>query len=633
MNWEEKIMNNYEVTVCLGTGCISAGSDIIFKKLEEEIKAANLTNVLLKPTGCHGFCQRGPSVIIKPGGVFYAEIKPEDVHEIVNTHFKEHKIVERLLYKDPKTNKPIVHTKDITFYNKQHRIVLRNCGVINPEKIEEYITKDGYKALEKVLTKMQPKEVIEEIKKSGLRGLGGAGFPAGRKWESCHRAAGSEKYVICNADEGDPGAFQDCSVLEGDPHSVLEGMIIAGFAVGARKGYIYARAEYPLAVKHLEMAIHQAREKGFIGENILGSKFSFDLEIFRGAGAFVCGESTALTLSIEGNRGIPKAVPRSRTTEKGLRNKPTLLNNVKTFANVRWIINKGADWFASIGTETCKGTAVFALTGHIANCGLVEVPMGTTLREIIFEIGGGIPDGKFKAVQTGGPSGGCLPKEFLDTPVDFDTLAKAGSIMGSGGMVVMNEKTCMVDVAKYFIDFTRRESCGKCVPCRLGTKQMLDILEKICAGEGASSDIDLLIELCESIKKSSSCSLGQTASDPVLTTLRFFREEYEAHVNEKRCPAGVCRKLVHYKIIPEKCIGCQMCTHICPTKAIIGEKKQVQQIVQEKCIQCGACFEICRVKGKVVAKIPGKFNKACDDKINLTIDGKKIEAKPDTIIY
>lgn len=605
--------NKREVTVCLGTACASANGEEIFKQLEKEMKTQNVKNAELKPTGCHGFCQRGPIVVIEPEGIFYSEVKPEDAHDIVKIHLKENKLVERLLYKNPDTGEYIPHYKDIGFYAKQHRLViLRNCGKINPEKIEEYIAHDGYKALEKVLTKMQPKEVIEEIKKSGLRGRGGAGFPTGTKWEFCHNSPGNKKYVICNADEGDPGAFMDGAILEANPHSIIEGLAIAAYAIGADEAYIYVRAEYPLAVKRIRHAIKQAFDQGFLGKNIFGTNFNLKFNIKEGAGAFVCGEETALMASIEGKSGRPNPRP-PYPAVSGLYGKPSNINNVKTLASVPVIINKGADWFASIGTETCKGTAVFCITGHIKNCGLIEVAMGTTLREIIFDIGGGVSDGKFKAVQTGGPSGGCLPEEFLDFPVDFETLAKAGSIMGSGGMVIMNDKTCMVDVAKYFINFSQKESCGKCTPCRLGTKQMLDILERICAGEGKPEDITLLTELCETVSKGSLCGLGQTAPNPVLTTLGYFREEYEAHINDKCCPAGVCRALIHYKILPDKCIGCQMCTRICPTKAIIGEKKQPQEIIQKKCIKCGACLDICPIKGKAVTKIPGQFKKGGDD--------------------
>jgi NADH:ubiquinone oxidoreductase subunit F (NADH-binding)/(2Fe-2S) ferredoxin len=533
------------VLVCQGTGCISGDADQILHSLEEEVSRSNLgERVLIRRTGCHGFCQRGPLVVIEPEGIFYSKVAAADVPELVNSLVSEEKVIEHLLYHDPATGAPIAHYRDIPFYSKQQRFVLRNCGHIDPEMIDDYAGIGGYQALRKALCEMSPEQVINEVKRSGLRGLGGAGFPAGRKWEACRRAIGDEKYVICNGDEGDPGAFQDRSVMEGDPHSVLEGMIIAGYAVGARHGFIYVRAEYPLAVKRLRIAIAQAHERGFLGEDILESGFDFDIKIFQGAGAFVCGESTALVLSIEGKRGMPKPLPRARTAERGLWDKPTLLNNVKTFANIPLIIAHGAEWFASRGTERSKGTAIFSLTGKVANNGLIEVPMGITLREIIYDIGGGIPAGKaFKAVQTGGPSGGCLPAELLDMPVDFDSLTDAGSMMGSGGMVVMDEDTCMVDVARYFLDFTQRESCGQCIPCRVGTQQLFSILDDITKGEGRLEDIDLLLELSEAVAHGSLCALGQTAPNPVLTTIRYFRDEYEAHIREQRCPAGVCQML------------------------------------------------------------------------------------------
>ena len=536
----------HTVFVCQGTGCLSGGAEQIYSCLQSGIVEANLgDSIQIRRTGCHGFCQRGPLVVIEPEGIFYTKVQPDDVSEIAQSLLPQGKPVERLFYHDPATNRPIPCHRDIPFYSKQQRVVLRNCGNIDPENIEDYLAVGGYQALRKALLEMTPERVIDEVKLSGLRGLGGAGFPAGRKWEACRRAPGEEKYVICNADEGDPGAFQDRSVMEGDPHSVLEGMIIAGYAIGAERGFIYVRAEYPLAVKRLRIAITQAREKGFLGDDILDSRFDFDIRIFQGAGAFVCGESTALVLSIEGKRGMPKPLPRPRTAEVGLWGKPTLLNNVKTFANIPLIIIHGSDWFASRGTERSKGTAIFSLTGKVANNGLIEVPMGVTLREIIYDIGAGIPQGKaFKAVQTGGPSGGCLPASMLDMPVDFDSLTAAGSMMGSGGMVVMDEDTCMVDVARYFLDFTRREACGQCIPCRLGTEQMFEILDDITKGQGRPEGIDLLLELGEAVKSGSLCALGQTAPNPVLTTIKYFRKEYEAHIYEKRCPAGVCQALI-----------------------------------------------------------------------------------------
>ncbi|MEW6002530.1 MAG: NuoF family protein [Nitrospirota bacterium] len=530
------------VLVCQGTGCVSGGSEQIYSLLKEEVeRPGSNEQIHLKLTGCHGFCQQGPLIVVEPQGHFYTKVKIDDVMEIIQSLLPGGKPVDRLLYHDPSTGKAIPYYYNIPFYSKQERTILKNCGNIDPENIDDYLNVGGYKALNKAISEMTSEEVISEVKLSGLRGLGGAGFPAGLKWEACRRALGDEKYVICNADEGDPGAFQDRSVMEGNPHSVIEGMIIAAYAVGARKGFIYVRAEYPLAVKRLKIAIKQARQEGFLGTHILDRDFGFGIEIFQGAGAFVCGESTALVRSIEGKRGMPKPMPRARTTEIGLWDRPTLLNNVKTLANIPLIILNGSEWFARKGTEKSKGTAVFSLTGKVVNCGLIEVPMGVTLRNIIYEIGGGIPGGKaLKAVQTGGPSGGCLPESMIDMTVDFDSLTLAGSMMGSGGMVVMDEDTCMVDVARYFLDFTQRESCGQCIPCRLGTAQMFKILDDITKGDGRTGDMELLLELSEAIKHSSICGLGTTAPNPVLTTLRYFKDEYEAHICEKRCPAGVC---------------------------------------------------------------------------------------------
>jgi len=534
-------VSKHTILICQGTGCISGGAVQMKDDLEAELARHKMGGaVQVKHTGCHGFCQRGPLVIIEPEGIFYTGVVSTDVADIVRSLSPGANPVERLLYYDTTINRCIKSFQDVPFYYKQQRIVLRNCGVINPENIDDALSVGAYQALRKAFG-MKPKEIIEEIKKSGLRGLGGAGFPTGRKWEAAFQAPGKIKYIICNGDEGDPGAFQDRSVLEGDPHSVLEGMIIAGYAINARHGYAYVRNEYPFAVQRLGIAIKQARERGFLGENILGSKFSFDVEIFQGAGAFVCGESTALVLSIEGKRGMPRPLPRPRTTEVGLWDKPTLLNNVKTYANVPLIINNGWQWFTSRGSENSKGTAIFSLTGKVVNSGLIEVAMGTRLRDIIYDIGGGIPGGRaFKAVQTGGPSGGCLPAEMLNMPVDFDSLTAAGSMMGSGGMVVMDQDTCMIDIARYFLDFTQRESCGQCIPCRIGTKQMFDILNDIAEGRGKPEDIDTLLELGQSIKESSLCALGQSAPNPVLSTIRYFRDEYEAHIYEGHCPAGVC---------------------------------------------------------------------------------------------
>ena len=598
--------SKYTAFVCAGTGCVSNRAWDVYEALRQKVKDLELKDIEINFSGCHGFCQRGPIVNVDPEGIFYSEVKTEDVSDIVQLHFQEGKHVERLFYRDPVTGESIPYSRDIHFYAKQQRIILRNCGLINPENISDYLAVGGYQALIKVLSEMTPEQVIAEVKRSGLRGRGGAGFSTGTKWESCRQAPGAEKHLICNADEGDPGAFMDRSVLEADPHSVLEGMIIAAYAIGVSQGFIYVRAEYPLAVKRSGIAVKEARERGFLGDNILGSGFSFDINIFQGAGAFVCGEETGLMASIEGKRGMPRPRP-PFPAQSGLLGKPTNINNVKTFASVPIIITKGADWHASIGTEKSKGTMVFALTGKVANCGLVEVPMGITLRKLIYEIGGGIPGGKqFKAVQTGGPSGGCLPASFLDSPVDYESLATAGSIMGSGGMVVMDEDTCVVDVAKYFLSFTQNESCGKCVPCRVGTRQMLDMLERISKGDGKPEDIDQLQRWANTVKSCSLCALGGTAPNPVLTTIRYFRDEYEAHIYQKRCPAKVCRELIFYYILPDKCRGCWICFRSCPVEAIAGGKKLVHIIDQSKCIKCGTCLDVCPPRFSAVIKVSGE---------------------------
>lgn len=526
------------ILVCQGTGCVAGGAEGVFRSLER-LKAEPGLEVKLQKTGCHGFCQQGPIAVVEPEGIFYTRVSEEDAKDIINSLIHK-KPVEHLLYRDPLTENLIPYCRDIPFYSKQERTVLRRCGKIDPEDIGDYIASGGYTALRETLS-MNPEDIIEEVKRSGLRGLGGAGFPTGKKWDACSKISSDGKFVICNGDEGDPGAFQDRSLMEGDPHSILEGMTIAGYAIGARKGYVYVRAEYPLAVKRLSIAISQAREKGFLGEDVLGTGFAFDIDIFQGAGAFVCGESTALVKSIEGKRGTPEPLPRPRTSEAGLWGKPTLLNNIKTFANIPLIMLNTASWFSKRGTEKSKGTAVFSLTGKVANCGLIEVPMGITLREIIFGIGGGVTNGKpFKAVQIGGPSGGCLPEGMLDLPVDFDSLTEAGAMMGSGGMVIMDEDTCMVDVARYFMDFSQRESCGQCIPCRLGTRQMFKILDDITRGEGMHEHIDLLEMISDAVSKRSLCGLGMTAPNPVKTTLKYFKDEYEAHIYGQKCPSGIC---------------------------------------------------------------------------------------------
>ena len=584
------------ILICTGTGCTASGAKDVLAKFDEELKAKKLREeVSLVETGCHGFCEGGPLVIIYPEGTFYTRVKPEDVAEIVEEHILKGRIVSRLLFKEPLTAEKVPSYDEIAFYKKQHRLVLRNCGHINPDSIEEYIGADGYEGLAKAILTMTPEQVVEEMKKTGLRGRGGGGFPTGMKWMFCSKSPGPKKYVICNADEGDPGAFMDRSLLEGDPHAILEGMAICAYAIGADEGYIYCRAEYPLAIKRLKKAIAQAEEAGLLGEKILGTDFSFTLHIKEGAGAFVCGEETALMASIEGRRGMPRPRPPFPAV-KGLWEKPSNINNVETFANVPYIFRVGAEEYAKLGTEKSKGTKVFALTGKINNTGLAEVPMGITMREIIFEIGGGIMGGKkFKAVQIGGPSGGCIPEKLLDTPIDYDSLIAAGAMMGSGGLVVMDEDTCMVDVAKFFLNFTQSESCGKCTPCREGTKRMLEMLTAITEGKGKDGDIEKLERLAKSIKAGALCALGQTAPNPILSTLRYFRDEYEAHIYDKKCPAGVCTALIGYKIT-DKCVGCGLCKKVCPVDAISGEPKGKHTIDPDKCIKCRACMEKCPFK-------------------------------------
>ena len=595
-------MYRSHVLVCGGTGCTSSNSLAIIEALEAEIAKKGLQDeVKVVRTGCFGLCALGPIMIVYPEGSFYSQVKVTDVPEIVEEHLLKGRLVKRLLYDETVTMDDVKSLQETDFYKKQHRVALRNCGVIDPENIEEYIAFDGYMALAKCLKEYTPAEVIQIVKDSGLRGRGGGGFPTGLKWSFTAANEADQKYVVCNADEGDPGAFMDRSVLEGDPHCIIEAMAICGYATGASEGYVYVRAEYPIAVKRLKIAIDQAREYGLLGKNIFDSGFDFDVHVRLGAGAFVCGEETALMTSIEGNRGEPRPRP-PYPAVKGLFGKPTTENNVETFANVPQIILKGADWFASMGTEKSKGTKVFALGGKIKNTGLVEIPMGTTLREIIEEIGGGIPNGKkFKAAQTGGPSGGCIPASLMDTPIDYDNLTAIGCMMGSGGLIVMDEDNCMVDIAKFFLNFTVDESCGKCTPCRVGTKRLLEMLDKITEGKATMEDLDRLEDLCNYIKANSLCGLGQTAPNPVLATLKFFREEYIAHVRDKKCPAGVCKALMTYAIDADKCRGCTACARKCPAGAISGKVKEVHTIDTEKCIKCGVCMETCKF-GAVVKR-------------------------------
>ena len=590
-------MYRSHIMICRGTGCSSSNSEQIAKNFEEQLKIHGLEKeIIVERTGCFGLCALGPIVIIYPEAAFYSQVKPEDVEEIVKEHLVKGRIVKRLLYAETVVEDRIKSINDVDFYRKQKRVALRNCGIINPEDIDEYIAFDGYKALTKCLTELKPEEVIDIIKQSGLQGRGGAGFPTGVKWGFAAAAKGDVKYVLCNADEGDPGAFMDRSVLEGDPHAVLEAMTIAGYAVGGNQGYVYVRAEYPIAVKRLGIAINQAKEYGLLGKNILGTGFDFDIEIRLGAGAFVCGEETALIASMEGERGAPRPRP-PFPANKGLFGKPTLLNNVETYANICNIINKGPEWFSSMGTEKSKGTKIFALGGKIHNTGLVEIEMGTTMREIVEEIGGGCPNGKkFKAAQTGGPSGGCVPAEHFDVPIDYENLKAIGSMMGSGGLIVMDEDNCMVDIARFFLDFTVDESCGKCTPCREGTKRMYEILEKIIDGKGEEGDLERLENLAKNISQTALCALGQTAPNPVLSTIRYFRDEYEAHIKEKRCPAGVCQALLQYKINPDICTGCTICARNCPVDAISGKRKEPHVIDQSMCTKCGICMEKCPFK-------------------------------------
>jgi NADH-quinone oxidoreductase subunit F len=583
------------ISVCGGTGCRAAGAEAVVETFAEEIERLEIqAKIEFKETGCHGFCERGPLVVIGPRKIFYQHVKPEDVPEIISETVLQDKIIERLLYVDPASEEKVVYEEDVNFYKKQTRLILGSNGEIDPTDIEQYIAAGGYTALSKALSRMTPDKIVSEITESGLRGRGGGGFPTGRKWQSCRNVDNEIKYVLCNADEGDPGAYQDRSILEGNPHSVIEGMIIGAYAIGAHQGYIYVRNEYPLAVERTRLALDHAVEYGLLGDNILDSGFDFKITINKGGGAFVCGESSALIASLEGKVGEPRA-KYVHMSEKGLWDKPSLLNNVKTWANVPLIINKGADWYSKIGTAGSKGTMVFSLVGKINNSGLVEVPMGITLREMIYDIGGGIPNGKkFKAVQTGGPSGGCIPEQFLDTPVDFDELIKLGSMMGSGGMIVMDEDTCMVDVARYFIEFLKGESCGKCTPCREGLVKMSEILNRITHGQGKPEDIDTMIDLGEILANGALCALGRSAANPVLSTIKYFKDEYMAHINDKKCPAGVCRELIEFTIDPDKCTGCGLCARNCSTNAISGEKKEPHVINQGLCIKCGVCYDSCK---------------------------------------
>ncbi|MCI8308954.1 MAG: NADH-quinone oxidoreductase subunit NuoF [Clostridia bacterium] len=580
------------ILICHGTGCTSSKSPKILENFRKILEEKNIENVRVIMTGCFGLCAKGPIVIIRPEDTFYSNVTPDDCEEIINTHIIEGKTVERLLCKDI-DGKYVNSLDELNFYKKQKRIALKNCGVIDPEQIDEYIAFDGYKALEKVLFEMTPDDIIEELKKSGLRGRGGAGFPTGKKWEITKSYEADQKYVVCNADEGDPGAFMDRSILEGDPHSVIEAMMIAGYTIGANKGYIYVRAEYPIAVERFQKAIDQAKEYGILGKNIFGTNFDMDIEIRLGAGAFVCGEETALLESIEGKRGQPRVKP-PFPAESGLWGKPTLINNVETYANITRIILNGADWYSSIGTETSKGTKVFALGGNVNNIGLVEVPMGTTLREIVFDIGGGIPNGReFKAAQTGGPSGGCIPKEHLDTPIDYESLKTIGSMMGSGGLIVMDDTKCMVSLARFYLEFTVSESCGKCTPCRIGTKRMHEILTKLCEGQGTEYDLYRLEKLASNIQKASICGLGQSAPNPVVSTMKYFRDEFMEHAVDKKCRTNECKKLAKIEIDEEKCKGCGLCQRSCPVSAIEGEAREKRVINQEKCIKCGTCIQSC----------------------------------------
>lgn len=608
--YESRKQEKTTVTICGGTGCHAYGCMKIAQAFKDVIKNKHLQDqVEVRTTGCHGFCERGPIVVIQPDGIFYQRVKFNDIDEIILETVLKKNVIERLLYEDPRSKSKIIKEKEVPFYKKQKRIVFENNGFIDPTEIKDYIALGGYEALSKSLFEMTSEEVIDEIKKSGLRGRGGAGFSTGIKWEICRSYSSPVKYIICNADEGDPGAYMDRSLLEGNPHSVIEGMIIGAYAIGATAGYIYVRMEYPLAVENVTTALKQAEDLGLLGDSILGSEFNFKIHVFKGAGAFVSGEETSLMASIEGRRAFPTQKP-PFPAQKGLWGKPTNINNVETWANVPQIISKGSEWFSGIGTKNSKGTKIFSLVGKINNTGLVEVPMGISLREIIYEIGGGIKDGKeFKAVQTGGPSGGCIPSSMLDLPIDFDTLTKAGSMMGSGGMIVMDEDTCMVDVARYFLNFTQEESCGKCVPCRIGTKQLVDILTRITKGEGEERDIRKLKELAKTVKEGSLCGLGQTAPNPVLTTLKYFQDEYEAHIKEGSCPALSCKDLICYFIEPDKCVGCLLCKKNCPVNAISGERKEVHVIDQSLCIKCGVCLDVCPPKVSAVSKYTGNKRK------------------------